>query len=111
MTFAGESDDQRYLERDGVAVRLLGYDGADVPPQKGDRRFCYYIDVCDVDALYTELKPALDTMPKGDVYGPINQPYGQRELLVLAPDNNLVVFGQGLSALEESNVTCEAFGS
>jgi hypothetical protein len=40
----------------------------------------------DVDQLYAELKPKLDTFPKRDVYGPGNQPYGQRELLVLAPD-------------------------
>src|SRR2546430_12234016 len=52
----------------------LGSDGA--PP--GNRRFAYYIDVRDVDGLYTELKPKLDTLPKGDVYGPVNQPYGQR---------------------------------
>jgi catechol 2,3-dioxygenase-like lactoylglutathione lyase family enzyme len=83
-----------YLERDGVAIRMLGYDGANVPPQKGDRRVCYYIDVADVDALYDELKPALADMPKGDVHGPVTQTYGQRELMVLAPDNNLVVFGE-----------------
>ena len=36
----------------------------------------------------------LDTLPKADVDGPVNQHYGQRELLVLAPDGNLLAFGQ-----------------
>ena len=59
-------------------------DGA--PP--GNRRFAYYVDVRDVDQLYEELKPKLERLPKADVYGPVNQEYGQRELLVLAPDGN-----------------------
>ena len=58
----------------------------------------YYIDVRDVDQLYEELKPKLDMLPKGDVYGPVNQTYGQRELLVLAPDGNLIAFGAAIRA-------------
>jgi len=58
--------------------------------------FAYYIDVRDVDRLYAELKPKLDTLPKGDVYGPVDQSYGQRELMVLAPDGNLFAFGQAI---------------
>jgi hypothetical protein len=53
--------------------------------------------VRDVDQLYAELKPKLDTLPQGDVHGPVNQHYGQRELLVLAPDGNLIAFGHALS--------------
>jgi hypothetical protein len=56
----------------------------------------YYIDVRDVDQLYAELKPKLATLPTRDVYGPVNQPYGQRELLVLAPDGNPMDFGQAI---------------
>jgi hypothetical protein len=52
--------------------------------------------VRDVDLLYAELKPKLATLPARDVYGPVNQPYRQRELLVLAPDGNLIVFGQAV---------------
>jgi hypothetical protein len=63
----------------------------------GKRRYAYYIDVRDVDQLYAELKPKLDTLPQGDVHGPVNQHYGQRELLVLAPDGNLIAFGHALS--------------
>lgn len=82
-----------YVEREGCGVRLLQRDENDGSPT-GSRRFAHYIDVRDVDALYQELKPKLDTLPPGDVFGPIDQPYGQRELLILAPDGDLLAFGQ-----------------
>ena len=50
----------------------------------------------DVDALHAELKPKLDTLPPGDVAGPLEQPYEQRELTDLAPDGNLIAFGQDI---------------
>ena len=81
-----------YVHRETTGFRILEQTGA------GNRRFAYYIDVRDVDGLYAELKPKLDTLPKGDVYGPVDQSYGQRELLVLAPDGNLLAFGQAISA-------------
>jgi len=88
-----------YLQRETVGFRILEQRGADGAPP-GNRRFAYYIDVRDVDRLYAELKPKLDTLPKGDVFGPVNQPYGQRELLVLAPDGNLIAFGHALAETE-----------
>ncbi|MBZ5719777.1 MAG: VOC family protein [Acidobacteriia bacterium] len=84
-----------YVHRETAGFRILEQKGADGAPP-GNRRFAYYIDVRDVDRLYAELKPKLDTLPKGDVYGPVNQSYGQRELLVLAPDGNLIAFGQAI---------------
>jgi catechol 2,3-dioxygenase-like lactoylglutathione lyase family enzyme len=82
-----------YLQRETAGFRILEQGGPEGAPP-GNRRFAYYIDVHDVDGLYAELKLKLDTLPKGDVYGPVNQEYGQRELLVLAPDGNLIAFGQ-----------------
>lgn len=82
-----------YVEREGCGMRLLQRGENDVS-SSGSRRFAYYIDVRDVDALYQDLKPKLDTLPPGDVFGPIDQPYGQRELLILAPDGDLLAFGQ-----------------
>jgi len=85
-----------YVQREGAAFRLLeniGDDGA--PP--GNRRFCYYVDVEDVDAVADELKPKAGLLNDGDLYGPIDQMYGQRELMVVAPDGNLLVFGQDLT--------------
>jgi hypothetical protein len=62
----------------------------------GNRRFAYYIDVEDVDALYAELKPKLDTLPGGHTNGPKDQSYGQRALILRAPDGNLLAFGQSI---------------
>jgi catechol 2,3-dioxygenase-like lactoylglutathione lyase family enzyme len=84
-----------YVHRETAGFRILEQTGADGAPP-GNRRFAYYIDVRDVDQLYAELKPKLDTLPTGDVYGPVDQSYGQRELLVLAPDGNVLAFGQAI---------------
>jgi catechol 2,3-dioxygenase-like lactoylglutathione lyase family enzyme len=89
------SADYAYLHRETVGFRLREQKGSDGAPP-GNRRFAYYIDVRDVDLLHAELKPKLDTLPQGDVYGPVDQSYGQRELLVLAPDGNLIAFGQAI---------------
>ena len=80
-----------YIRREGAAFRLLERDC----PRHGppERTFRYYIDVRDVDALYAELKPSLDGLPPGDVHGPADKAYGQRELIVLAPDGDLIAFG------------------
>jgi len=85
-----------YVEREGAGIRILESHGEEGAPP-GNRRFAYYVDVRDVDALYAELKPKLDTLPKGDVHGPADKPYHQRELLVLAPDGNLLAFGQAIA--------------
>lgn len=86
-----------YVQRETAAFRLLENERPEDGAPPGNRRYAYYIDVEDVDGLLAELKPKLDTLPKGDVHGPIDQPYGQREFMVLAPDGNLVVFGQSIS--------------
>jgi catechol 2,3-dioxygenase-like lactoylglutathione lyase family enzyme len=89
--------DYAYVEREGAGIRILQNHGDDGAPP-GNRRFCYYIDVRDVDALYAELKPKLDTLPARDVHGPADKPYKQRELLVLAPDGNLIAFGHAITS-------------
>jgi hypothetical protein len=38
-----------------------------------------------------------NTLPARDVHGPADKSYGQRELVVLAPDGNLIVFGHSIS--------------
>lgn len=84
-----------YVQRETAGFRLLQNHGDDGAPP-GNRRFSYYIDVRDVDALYAELKPKLGTLPAKDVHGPADKPYKQRELLVLAPDGNLIAFGHAI---------------
>ena len=88
--------DYAYVSCEGAGLRMLGA-GPGNPFQPGTRRFAYYFDCRDVDALYHELKPRLDTLAKGDVHGPADKDYGQRELLILAPDGNLIAFGQALT--------------
>ena len=87
--------DYAYVHRETAGFRIWQQTGKNAPPP-GTRRFAYYIDVEDVDRLYAELKPKLDLLPAGDVHGPADKPYGQRELLLLAPDGNLLAFGHAL---------------
>ena len=91
------SGDYAYVRREGAGIRIMQSRPGN-PFQPGTRRFAYYFDCRDVDALHAELKPKLDSLPPRDVHGPADKPYGQRELLVLAPDGNLIAFGQAISA-------------
>ena len=90
-----------YIHRETVGFRLLQAEDGEVT--RGHRRFAYYIDVRDVDALYAELKPKLDTLPPGDVHGPADKGYRQRELLILAPDGELICFGMAIPQAEVAN--------
>ena len=84
-----------YVEREGAGLRIMAY--ADAHVFEGGRdRFAYYLDVRDVDALHAELAPKLAALPAEDVHGPADKPYGQRELLIRAPDGQLFVFGQAI---------------
>ncbi len=87
--------DYAYVQRESAGVRLMQKENDDDAPP-GNRRFAYYIDVEDIEKLYAELKPALDAMPAGNIHGPADKPYKQRELCILAPDGNLLVFGQAI---------------
>ncbi len=88
--------DYAYVQRESVAFRLLQNHGDDGAPP-GNRRTCYYIDVEDVDAVCRELEPRIHRLNAGELHGPVDQMYGQRELMVLAPDGNMIVFGQDIS--------------
>ena len=84
-----------YVEREGAAIRILANDE---PEEIGvpHRGFGCYIDVRDLGEVLTALGPKLASLPAEDVHGPIDQPYGQRELMIRVPDGNLRVFGQGI---------------
>jgi catechol 2,3-dioxygenase-like lactoylglutathione lyase family enzyme len=88
--------DYAYFHRETVGMRVLENRAAE-GASPGNRRFAYYVDVADVDALHAELKPKLDRLPAGDVHGPADKEYGQRELAIVAPDGNLIVFGQPIA--------------
>ena len=92
--------DYAYVHRETVGFRLL--EGSAPEMQPGTRRYAYYIDVKDVDALYAELKPKLDSLPPGSVEAPVNREYEMREFLVLAPDGNWIAFGQEMKRGREN---------
>ncbi len=87
--------DYAYLEREGAGLRVLESPGATLFPADCGR-FAYYIDVRDVDSVHSALKAKLDALPEGHVHGPADKEYGQRELIVRAPDNQLLVFGAAI---------------
>ena len=82
----------------GAARALVGRDDAETVAQEIVKKG---LNVRDVEAVYAELKPRLDTLPAGDVHGPADKSYGQRELLVLVPDGNLLAFGQAIRSADQ----------
>ena len=84
-----QEESYAYLVRDDIALRLVGTDGDDAPPQQS----CY-ICVDGLEALYEDLKPALDRLPEGRVRPPFVQDYGQREFHVIDEDSLLLFFGE-----------------
>ena len=87
--------DYAYVEREGAGIRIQAHDDEKELPA-GTGGFAYYIDVRDLALVEAQLKDALAALPPGDVHGPVDQHYGQRELMIRAPDGNLVVFGQAI---------------
>lgn len=85
-----------YVVREGAAIRILSHGE---PEELGvaHHGFAYYIDVRDLDQVLAEIGDKIATLPKGDVHGPVDQPYRQRELMIRVPDGNLLVFGQAIS--------------
>jgi catechol 2,3-dioxygenase-like lactoylglutathione lyase family enzyme len=79
------------VTRDEVTFLLMG-EGELLPP-RGGGRYTNYIDVDDVDALYAELRPKLDSLPAGHVNPPCDMEYGHRDFSVLGPDGDLIAFG------------------
>jgi catechol 2,3-dioxygenase-like lactoylglutathione lyase family enzyme len=86
-----------YVERDGIAVRMLGEPGRALPGY-GETRMTMYIDVRDVDALFRELEPRLRTLPEGHWWPPGDKSWHQRELHVKLPDGHWLAFGQPVRA-------------
>lgn len=90
-----KADNYAFIRRDDAALRIIEVDPhVDMHDEK--REQSCYIDVENIDALYAELKPKLDTLPKGRVRAPFNQEYGQREFHVKDEDALLIFFGEGI---------------
>jgi catechol 2,3-dioxygenase-like lactoylglutathione lyase family enzyme len=86
-----------YVEREGAGIRVQGHSE---PSEIGSAHggFAYYVDVRNLDTVLEEIGPKLAKLPEGAVFGPVDQGYGQRELMIRAPDGNLVVFGQAIDS-------------
>ncbi len=91
--------DYAYVEREGVAFRLLELPGVTATPPEQALRSSY-IDVRDVDGLYAELAPKLSTLLPEDVEAPRDQHWGQREFAVRGPDGHFIVFGQVIATVD-----------
>jgi uncharacterized glyoxalase superfamily protein PhnB len=84
--------DYAYLEISGCGLRLLEEPARKITAD-GKARVTVYIDVADVDALYSRLGPALSALPADRVESLKNMPYGQREFQVRMPDGDWLTFG------------------
>ena len=95
FTVPYRQDNYAYLDREGAGVRVLGH-AHDNEVGEAHRGFAYYIDVRDLAVVLEQLGPTLARLPEGDVVGPKDQAYGQRELMIRVPDGNVLVFGQAI---------------
>lgn len=104
FTVGFQAEGYAYLHRDNVAIRLLtAGEGVDLREPK-QQQSCY-IDVEGVDALYKELRPKLERLPKGRVKKPFNQIYSQREFHVIDEDALLIFFGEPIKNENAGNET------
>lgn len=87
-------DNYAFLDNSGAGLRILEECGRPAPAPGEKTRVTVYIDVSDVDALYSELLPELMTLPKGDVQAPRDQSWNQREFQVRLPDGQWLTYGQ-----------------
>lgn len=91
-------EDYAYVHRETVGFRLMERSVEDVGPQPAEHKgYACYIDIRSMEDLLQELRPRLASLPPGDVYGPVDQRWGQREFLIRMPDRQLLVFGQAIT--------------
>jgi catechol 2,3-dioxygenase-like lactoylglutathione lyase family enzyme len=87
-------DHYGYASRDACHVHLARFEGAQARPNHEEAppdMFDVYVWVDDVDVLHGELAQRGAEL----LHGPIEQPYGLRELRVRDPDGYIIAFGQG----------------
>ena len=88
-----------YIHRDNVGLSLINA-ASDVDTHDPVRQQSCYIDVDNLDELYEELRPGLETLPPERVREPFDQSYGQREFHVMDEDSLLIFFGEKIQASE-----------
>jgi len=84
-----------YLYRDRATIRLIqAADGANMHDPA--RQQAVYIDTGQVDGVFDDLRPKLETLPEGHVRPPFDQPYGQREFHIYY-EAVQIIFGAAIS--------------
>ncbi len=87
--FGDESDGWSWLSRDDVRIGLGECTDA-VPAQElGDHSYVAYINVDDIDGLYTEFASRGATLRTP----PETKPWGMREFALQTPDGHRMTFG------------------
>jgi hypothetical protein len=82
-----------YVEFGGAGLRLLEEPDRSLTPD-GKARVSVYIDVEDVDALYAQLQPRLEQLPRDRVEPVRVMHWRQKEFQVRLPDGDWLTFGQ-----------------
>ena len=90
LRYLREDNQFALLARDHAAVSL----GRNAPGNPADTAAYVWVD--DVDALYEELRPGLESLPEGRLRKPFNQHYGMREFHVLDSNGALWFFGMNV---------------
>ncbi len=88
-----EGDGFVTLRRGEAALHLLQSDDA-ASLQATANHISLHIPVKDLDRLFERLRPFLETLPKGSLRPPFEQPYGQREFHIKDPDSCLLFFAE-----------------
>ncbi len=100
-------NDYAYVHRETAGIRL-GQRSNELGPLPGPQdpryhEYSCYIDIETMEDLLAELRPKLADLPSADVAGPVDQPWGQRELLLRTPGGHLLVFGQAIAQVHPVN--------
>jgi catechol 2,3-dioxygenase-like lactoylglutathione lyase family enzyme len=83
----------RFVGRDGCTIMLGECPDATPVTDLGDHQYFGYIEIDDLDAYHAEIGGrGVDIM-----FGPVDRPWGMREMAVRTPDGHRVVFGQELT--------------
>src|SRR5262245_41684226 len=89
--FGDESDGWSWLSRDNVRVGLGECPDAVSAKELGDHSYVAYVNVDDIDALYTEF------VSRGaSIRTPETKPWGMREFALQTPDGHRMTFGSAV---------------
>lgn len=93
------NDDHRFVtvRREGIMLGLQGNMDAATVGITG-QHLAAQVWVEGLDALWSEIGPALEDLPDGRLRRPFRQPYGVREFHVKDPDGFLMLFSEAADA-------------